>query len=369
MITSLSRHLFESTLFCALLGALACCFRRQGAAARYVLWLIGISKFAIPTAPLIAVGAHIAFLLPATSSISSLAVQFSAVLAAFSRIVPSGMGASSSTAIFIVWGMGTTFMFVSWLLRLRESYGPLTAPNEKEYEALELAKRRLEVRMPIRLCCSNGAKEPSTLGLLRPTITIPQGLCKQLTSAEFGAVLTHEVAHARRYDNLAGVFVHCLRCLFWFHPLLWIAERCLIAERERACDELVIRCGTTPQTYLAGIVKVCKFHTLGSVAGVSAMSGSDLKTRLESIRSYQLPKPVPYLSRLLLAAAGILITILPIAGGYCEQCVSNGGSSTPPRKEKLIKERSYEEIHHHVSINRIDAGEYSPKPIDSSQVA
>lgn len=369
MIASLSRHLFESTLFCALLGTLACCFRRQGAAARYALWLIGVSKFAIPTAPLIVVGANIALLLPATSSISSLAVQFSAVLAVFSHILPSGIEASEMTAVFVIWGMGAMVVFISWLLRLRGSYGPLTAPSEEEYEALEQAKKRLGVRMPICLRCSNQAKEPSALGLLRPTVTIPHGLYKQLTSAELQAVLAHEVAHARRYDNLAGVLVHCLRCLFWFHPLLWIAERRLIAERERACDELVIRCGIAPQTYLAGIVKVCRFHTLDCVAGVSAMSGSDLKTRLEFIRFCQLPKPVPYLSRLLLAAVGILMAVLPIAGGYCEQCVSNGGSSTPPRKVNSIQERSHEKIHHHVSINRIYAGEYSPKPIDSSQVA
>jgi hypothetical protein len=49
----------------------------------------------------------------------------------------------------------------------------------------------------------------------------------------------------------------------------WFAERRLLAERERACDEAVIQCGVAPRIYLAGLAKVCRFHLFPDVAGIS----------------------------------------------------------------------------------------------------
>jgi hypothetical protein len=48
-------------------------------------------------------------------------------------------------------------------------------------------------------------------------------------------------------------------CVFWFHPLLWLVER------EHACDELVIACGTQPQVYAAGILKIRRSGRSGTV--------------------------------------------------------------------------------------------------------
>jgi beta-lactamase regulating signal transducer with metallopeptidase domain len=68
------RHLLESTLFCLLLSLLACCLRNTATAnVRHAVWLIGISKFAIPSVLLAKTGAAIAFLWPAASWLSSLA--------------------------------------------------------------------------------------------------------------------------------------------------------------------------------------------------------------------------------------------------------------------------------------------------------
>ncbi len=180
------------------------------------------------------------------------------------------------------------------------------------------------ISRPVRLQSSGRATEPSLIGLLRPTVTIPENLSKRLTSAEFETVLMHELAHAVRRDNLAAAFVHCLACIFWFHPLLWLVERRLIAERERACDEMVIACGAAPQVYIAGILKVCRFHLFEPIAGVSTITGSDLRSRLDLILSSQPRRPLRCSPRVLFAALALVMTLLPMANGYCEACVSNG---------------------------------------------
>lgn len=224
-----------------------------------------------------------------------------------------------------------------WAARLRKCYNGLFLPSDEEWAALDRAKRRLGLRKIVDLRCSERAKDPALVGILHPLITIPAGLYEKLTKSEFEAVLLHELAHARRRDNLASAFVHFLVCLFWFHPLLWFVEKRLIAERERACDEMVMASGIAPQTYLAGILKICRFHLAGDVAGVSAMNGSALGRRSDQIMAYRAGQPVPYAVRLAMAGFALLVTILPMAGGYCQQCVSNGQGMTKASTHEFLR--------------------------------
>ena len=322
MFVFLLHHLFESTLFSVLLIPPACCLRR-GAAARYAVWLIAVSKFAIPSVLLTSTGAKIAFLWPAGSWLLSAAAGISALLVALFGALPSEV----SHGVLAVWALGIAVMFSIWFVQLRKVTCPLAAAAEEERAALAEASRLLPVGRPVQLRWSQSAVEPALLGIWHSTITIPKGLYQRLTSAEFETVLLHELAHARRRDNLTGAFVHCLVCVFWFHPLLWLAEKRLRIERERACDELVIACGITPQVYISGILKVCKFHLFGSPAGISAIAGSDLKRRLKLIDACQAYRPMAYLPRRLMAVAAVLMLMLPIASGYCQQCVSKDGGA------------------------------------------
>jgi bla regulator protein blaR1 len=324
------RHLFESTLFCLLVSLLACCLRNTATAnVRHAVWLTGISKFAIPSVLLAKTGAAIAFLWPAASWLSSLANQIQAALLAALALLPASIVAGDQAVyrcIFIVWSLGAAALFAAWFTRLRQrTHAALRLPANQEHAALLRARNLLGLRMPVQLRFSDGATVPALRGIWRPIVTLPNGLAERLTPAELEAVLLHELAHARRLDNLIGVMVHGLVCVFWFHPLLWLVERQLYVEREHACDELVIACGTEPRVYAAGILKVCKFHLFDAVAaGLSAMTGAGLTRRLEFILDRGPSPNRIHVPRLLLAALAIFMTLFPIAGGYCQQCASTG---------------------------------------------
>jgi beta-lactamase regulating signal transducer with metallopeptidase domain len=328
MISFLFRHLFESTLFCLLLSLLASTLRAS-ATARHAVWLMAVAKFAIPSVLLAKTGAEIAFFWPAADWLSSLANEVSAVLLAIFGMLPTG----AATAVLAIWAIGTVSMFTTWFARLRDRTHGSTLPSERELAALASARALLPVRVSVRLRISVNAIEPALRSIWRPTITVPAGLSQTLSEKEFEAVLLHELAHARRWDNLTAVFVHILVCLFWFHPLLWLVEKRLIVERERACDELVVACGMRPQVYAASILKVCQFHLLGQAAGISAMTGADLWQRLELILSQRISVRQLSVPRLLVAALAALMTLVPIAGGYCQQCVSNG--QKPPVQSQI----------------------------------
>ena len=338
MIDLIFRHLVESTLVCIFVGSLTYVLPRQSAAVRHSIWLISILKFFIPTLLLSATGASIAVILPATAWLSSFAPKFSALLTRLFVTWPFHVALGTGKVTFYlitIWLLGSAITCANWIRRLRAHYRGLSEPSIVERAALIRAKQRLGFRTYVGLRCSNPSQEPTLLGLFRPIITIPRGLSEEMPPAELEALLLHELAHARRLDNLAGAFAHALVCIFWFHPVLWLVERKLIAERERACDEIVIRCTTNPEIYVAGLVKLCKFHLFGDVAGVSASTGSDLAARFEHIVSLAPTQAVPKI--IVAVVAGLLLsaTVLPIASGYCEQCVSHG----QPAKKEIRKER------------------------------
>ena len=345
MIAHLAHHLFESTVFCLALGAIACCLRGHRAAARHAAWLIGVSKFALPTALLAATGAQIAFLLPASSWVSSLAFKLYAVLAGVldslpAKLIPRDTPAVT-TGLVAVWALGAGMMLWRWADRLQANYPELKRPAGEEQKALDRARRRLELRHPVALTLSGRTSEPGLLGIFHSTVTIPEGLSERLTPAEFEAVLLHELAHAARRDNLVGALVHCLVCVFWFHPLLWLAESRLAAERERACDELVIAAGAERQTYVAGVLKVCRFHLIEPLAGVSGIGSADLKTRLDLILSCPPRHSLPRGLRVLLAGLVMAMMAVPIAGGYCAQCVSNGQDAVSHGRGPRVQTRRF----------------------------
>jgi Zn-dependent protease with chaperone function len=77
-------------------------------------------------------------------------------------------------------------------------------------------------------------------GVLYPRILLPIGIDRLLIPREFHAVLIHELAHARRRDNLIRLLYEASLCALWFHPLMWLAGERIGLYRELSCDESVI---------------------------------------------------------------------------------------------------------------------------------
>jgi uncharacterized protein (TIGR03435 family) len=125
-----------------------------------------------------------------------------------------------------------------------------------------------------------------------------------------------------------------VEAIFWFHPLVWWLGARLVEERERACDEEVLRLGGQPEVYAESILKTCQFYLESPLACMSGISGSDLKKRIVRIMTHQLAKKLSFGRKLLLATAGLAAVAGPIAFGLMNASQSRAQSpaeSSAPR--------------------------------------
>jgi bla regulator protein BlaR1 len=84
-----------------------------------------------------------------------------------------------------------------------------------------------------------------------------------------------------------GVF-GIVRPVLLSHPLVWWRGARLMGERERACDQEVLRSYSEPEVYAEGILKVCERYPQSSLQCVAGARRRNLKSRGTSERqSYQ----------------------------------------------------------------------------------
>ena len=106
-----------------------------------------------------------------------------------------------------------------------------------------------------------------------------------------------------------------VEAVFWFHPLVWWIGARLLEERERACDEEVLRLTRDPKAYADAILNVCKQYVASPLGCVPGVSGSNLKKRIEAIMADRMVPKLNLAKKAVIAAAGIAAFVLPVLVG------------------------------------------------------
>src|SRR5262245_9092935 len=132
------------------------------------------------------------------------------------------------------------------------------------------------LRLKRRLCLlQNDRAVLGTWGVIRPRIFLPYE-AEQWSEERLRVVLTHELAHIKRFDWLVQVFAELIRAVYWFNPLFWLTCRRLRAESEIACDDVVINNGFDPKDYAAHLLDLARTlkNSIRAWSPVLAMSRS-----------------------------------------------------------------------------------------------
>ena len=341
LVELVADHLWQSTWVLAVVTVLAVMLRNNRAQVRYWLWLVASAKFAVPFAVLMAIGSGISWP-EGRAVVSQFVAPAGVVVEPFGQVVvplvdQAGTRSSNYTSLWpviaAIWIVGSLGLAARWLIRWRgiaaiaAAGSPATAG--REVEILRALERRAGHRRELPVVLTDSALEPGVFGVLRPRLLWPRDVSARLDDGQIEAILAHELAHVRRYDNLAALGHMAVQAVFWFHPLVWWVGARLIQERERACDEDVLRLGSDPTTYAEGILKTCRFHIESPLACVSGVTGADLKRRIEQIMSSERGHFLTIRRKLLLTSIALVALVGPVLAGSLQ---SSGRAATQARR-------------------------------------
>lgn len=309
-LQAVANHLWQSTVFAAVVGLMTLVLRKNRAAARHWLWLTASVKFLIPFSVLAMVGGHFGRQEPARIT-PPIATAIERVSLPFTASSPAARFALSQpstaplmpTVLWSLWATGFALLLSRWWRTSRQIRAALAAASPVEFG------------FAIKVRLSPAILEPGVFGVLRPVLLLPEGIAAQLTPEQMESVLAHELCHVRRRDNLTGALHMMVEALFWFHPLIWWLGARLMEERERACDEEVLRLGNQPEVYAEGILKICDLYWQSPSRCVSGVTGANLRKRIEEIMTNRNHARLSAAQKMLLAAGGTLAVALPLALG------------------------------------------------------
>jgi beta-lactamase regulating signal transducer with metallopeptidase domain len=267
----------------------ACCavLRRASAHGRYLLWLLVIIKCLTPPIvnipiPLLTSRTQVSSQAAAPQTIRTKPTDVDSAVARFQAparselpqvqsepertIVRTSVEAAPQRFTPGQW-LITTWMLVAGTIlasvlvrfgatnrRLRR----LRAPADDETRnAVAILARTLRATKPPEVYLSPAAEQPFVWGLVRGDIYVPPGFANQGTEEERQAVLLHELAHVARCDAAVNLVQIVVQAIFFFHPLVWWANRRIRHEREKCCDEIVLSdTRNQPEMYCRAIVEI-----------------------------------------------------------------------------------------------------------------
>ncbi|MHC4736735.1 MAG: M56 family metallopeptidase, partial [Planctomycetota bacterium] len=221
---------------------------------------------------------------------------------------------------FLGWLTVVTAMLLLLIRRMFFVRGLLAKsmnPSDSMVDTLERCRKQMGVHRPIFLRLSRVAASPSVCGLFRPTILIPQNLLRKLKREELRSILLHEMAHIKRGDLWVSLFQTILQIVYFFNPLLWVANVIIRKVREQAVDEMVlVAMGEKAEDYPQSLLNISRMTFSRPALNLRLIGVSESKKALERRIIKMLNRPVPKSSKLgylgLIAIVVIGAVILPM---------------------------------------------------------
>jgi len=322
-----ANHLWQSTVFAGAMWALTLPLRQNRAAVRYWLWLAASVKFLIPFSLLVNAGSQLGRRAAAVSEppqwffvAGRIGQPFNTSAAAPQAVAPPSLNPVPAV-LFGIWLCGVAVGIVFWLRCWRRM------------RTARRAATPLALGLPIPVLSSSARVEPGVFGIREPVLLLPEGIMERLTPAQLAAIVTHEMCHVRRRDNLTATIHMLVEVLFWFYPLLWWIRGLLVEEREHACDEEGLRSGSDASVYAEGILSVCKLYLESPLVCLSGVTGADLKKRIAEIMNPRNIRNLSYGKRILLAAAAYAAVAGPIVVGFVRTIPVEAQTAPSPRLE------------------------------------
>ncbi|MGE5800852.1 MAG: M56 family metallopeptidase [Gemmatimonadota bacterium] len=349
MIAILADAFVKATILLLLAAAGTLVLRRSSAAMRHLVWALAcagvlvlpvasalLPNWRVPAWPSLAMpvtfdadqiaGEALSGSSPAQETVAKPAPaphaaesRSSAAVTVASDAVRFRLTSGWTALVFPIWLSGVVVVLllvalgmvrIAWLDRVTQP-----APDESWLLLVKELSRELGVKRPVRVLQAQAPAMPMTWGIRRPVILLPAE-ADAWPGERRRDVLLHELAHVKRHDFLVQLIARVACAVYWFHPLVWLAATRLREERERACDDHVLRAGATPSAYATHLLEIARGLRAApatSLASVAMARPAQLATRLIDVLDARRCRDMLSPRSALPAWIGAIAVVVPLA--------------------------------------------------------
>ncbi|MBN1480024.1 redoxin domain-containing protein [candidate division KSB1 bacterium] len=236
-------------------------------------------------------------------------------------------------SIWLIVALGILFyaILVNFNLRFNLKKSQLML-DKKIVGILERCKQRMNVNIPIFVYTTSGINSPFWYGFLRPRIFIPVHLLDSLSEKNLEHIFLHELAHYKRFDLQVALLQTILQSLYWFNPFVWYSFWKMRADRELACDELVLKILGKEESdsygrTLVSLLKSVKHNRIVPVTIGLSDDRHNLKRRVKMITNFT-KKPVIW------SIIGLVVFVLAASTALTSAKVGNVHATITVRGEQ-----------------------------------
>src|SRR5271166_1355307 len=267
MLNSLIAGIVIALLAWAITGVV----RRQGSGTRFAIWFLALLAIAF---------------LPTVGHFAGRSGSGASAAPAIALTLP----ASFASLLFGVWIVGASLGLLQvahGLYRLRRLRATCTPIDLRALDpSLRNGLADAQQHRRVTLCTSDAVRVPAAIGYFRPLVVFPSWALAEIPPVELNAILLHELAHLRRWDDWTNLAQKLVKAIFFFHPAIWFIESRLTLEREMACDDAVLAASFSPRAYAESLVSLVEKSFLRrgvQLAQASVSHVHQLKLRLAEI--------------------------------------------------------------------------------------
>lgn len=238
-------------------------------------------------------------------------------------------GVNVLSIVTILWLVGVILMVLYCVL----SYGKL---RRRVAEAVIYRKEKPCIYE------SEKVDSPFVLGLVKPCIYLPHGMCEE----DKHCVIAHEEAHISRGDHFIKPIGFLILAVYWFHPLVWLAYILLCRDIEMACDEKVIASlnGADKKAYTKALLECSKPQRMISACPL-AFGEVGVKKRIVNVLNYKKPAFwIILLSILACVIVGVCFLTDPKDKTEIDLETESVDSQSQRKESKVLEEKRGDEV-------------------------
>lgn len=195
--------------------------------------------------------------------------------------------ACNITPLTFIWIAGMATLLIIYALLYIKEYNIIKEALPVTQKQDNTLRQLADIPLKIRLLISDRIFTPLAAGIIHPVIIFPRFFIPDNT-LYLKYIITHELTHIKRFDNLWKIIILFTLCIHWFNPLVWIMYILFNRDLEMSCDEKVLSVygNSAKKDYAYALINYaenqCKWQLFSNKFGKKPV-----KERIEAIMKYK----------------------------------------------------------------------------------